>query len=407
LAGRGFGKTKAGAEWVRDIAEKKIASRIALVAPTAADARDVMIEGESGILNVCPPWNRPHYEKSKRRLTWPNGVTAYAFSAEEPDRLRGPQFTHAWIDEPGAWQYPTETYDMLMFGLRLGDNPQLVATTTPRPTKLIKGLVNDPSVHIKHGTTYENRPHLAKAFFDTIIAKYEGTRLGEQELNAELLEVSEGAWFPTFSKAKHVSLDAEYQQGFPVRIAIDSGVSRYTGAIFFQVRPQRNAEPLATVFADYLGVDIVSADNAQSIIKRCTEFAGCWPEIVRLDPAATARTSIGPAAYGEYERIFGSRVTSRWPGHSVADGLDQIEIMLGGTNRPARILIHPRCEGLIAAFQNYRREERDGEFLDKPVDPQHPHEDYMDAFRGGIRDAFPEGRPQAKNLRTTHAASVL
>ena len=199
MAGRGFGKTKAGAEWVRHLAETGQAERIALMAPTAAAIRNVMIEGESGILAVSPPWFRPVYSPSLQRLNWPNGVIAACYSADEPERLRGPEHDHAWIDEPGAWRYDVRAYDMLMFGLRMGVNPKLVATSTPRPTKLIKALVDDPKTHLTKGTTYDNRRHLAPGFFTEIISQYEGTRLGEQEINAELLDITEGAWFPTFS----------------------------------------------------------------------------------------------------------------------------------------------------------------------------------------------------------------
>ena len=146
LAGRGWGKTRTGAEWVRAQAASNNARRIALVAPTAADARDVMVEGHSGILSVGHPDERPAYEPSKRRLTWPNGVVATTFSADEPDRLRGPQFHAAWCDEMAAWRYP-EAWDMLQFGLRLGQPPRTVVTTTPRPVRLIRVVVAiDPAV---------------------------------------------------------------------------------------------------------------------------------------------------------------------------------------------------------------------------------------------------------------------
>src|ERR1700730_4095282 len=143
LAGRGFGKTRTLAEWVCDQAASGQASRIALVAATAADARDVLVEGESGILAVAPPWCRPIYEPSKRRLTWPNGVIATTFSAEEPERLRGPQFGAAWADELAAWNNSEMCWDMLQFGMRLGKHPQQCITTTPRPSKILRALIGD------------------------------------------------------------------------------------------------------------------------------------------------------------------------------------------------------------------------------------------------------------------------
>lgn len=191
LAGRGFGKTRTGAEWVRaQVAAGR--RRIALVAPTAADARDVMIEGESGIMAVCPSWDRPLYEPSKRRVTWPNGAIATAYSADEPDRLRGPQHDGAWADELAAWRY-AEAWDQLLFGLRLGTDPRAVVTTTPKPVNVIRELVTAPTTAITRGSTYENRGNLASAFLEQIVAKYEGTRLGRQELNAELLDDVPGA----------------------------------------------------------------------------------------------------------------------------------------------------------------------------------------------------------------------
>ena len=192
LAGRGFGKTRTGAETTIDRVRRGVSKRVGLIAPTAADARDVMVEGESGILACSPPDFRPLYEPSKRRLTWPNGAVATLFSAEEPDRLRGPQHDFIWADEPAAWKYP-ETWDMAMFGLRLGTNPQVVATTTPRPTRLIRDLVADPGTVVTRGTTYENARNLAPAFLTAIVKKYEGTRLGRQELNGEILDDNPGA----------------------------------------------------------------------------------------------------------------------------------------------------------------------------------------------------------------------
>jgi phage terminase large subunit-like protein len=192
LAGRGFGKTRTGAELVRARVAACTARRVALVAPTAADARNVMVEGESGILAISPPWDRPRYEPSKRRLTWPNGAIATLYSADEPERLRGPQHDATWCDELGSWRYP-EAWDMLMLGLRLGNDPSVVVTTTPRPTKLIRALIADSTAVVTRGSTYENRPNLAPAFLEQIIRKYEGTRLGRQELEAELLDDVPGA----------------------------------------------------------------------------------------------------------------------------------------------------------------------------------------------------------------------
>jgi phage terminase large subunit-like protein len=219
LAGRGFGKTRSLAEWVCDQAASGRAGRIALVAATAADARDVLVEGESGILAVAPPWCRPVYEPSKRRLTWPNDAIATTFSAEEPERLRGPQHDAAVCDELGAWSRP-ETWDMLQFGLRLGRQPRCLVATTPRPTKLIRELVarEGRDVVVTRGSTYENRGNLAPGFFDQVICKYEGTRLGRQELNAELLEDTPGALW------NHGIIDAARQTAAPNLVRVVVGI---------------------------------------------------------------------------------------------------------------------------------------------------------------------------------------
>ena len=224
LAGRGFGKTRCGAEWVR--AEVKAGRRrIALVGPTAADARDVMVEGEAGILAISPDHERPLYEPSKRRLTWRNGAVATTFSADEPERLRGPQHDAAWCDELGAWRYP-EAWDMLMFGMRLGADPRTVVTTTPRPAKLIRDLVRDPTCVVTRGSSYENRANLAGAFLQQIIKKYEGTRLGRQELNAELLDDVPGAlWSRALIEAARPPMGFVMPDLVRVVVAIDPAAS--------------------------------------------------------------------------------------------------------------------------------------------------------------------------------------
>lgn len=198
-AGRGFGKTRAGSEWVR----KNVCGltplsggkygRIALVAETSADGRDVMVEGDSGILSVHPPAYRPHYEPSKRRLTWPNGAVATVFNATEPDQLRGPQHDLAWSDELAKWKYARETWDMLQFGMRLGSNPRQLVTTTPRPIPILKEILAEASTVVTTGSTYENSANLAPKFLDRIKQKFEGTRLGRQELHAHILDDLAGA----------------------------------------------------------------------------------------------------------------------------------------------------------------------------------------------------------------------
>lgn len=192
-AGRGFGKTRTGAEWVRYKVEDEGLMWGGIVAPTAADARDVMVEGPSGILAVCPPWNRPLYEPSKCRLTWPNGAQCSIYSAEEPDRLRGPQHQFAWCDELAAWAKLEEAWDMLQFGMRQGDCPQTLITSTPRGLAFLRALERESTTVTTTGSTYENQANLARVFLNKIKAKYEGTRLGRQEISAEILDDNPGA----------------------------------------------------------------------------------------------------------------------------------------------------------------------------------------------------------------------
>lgn len=194
MGGRGSGKTKAGAEWVRFCALIGGCGRIALVAPTLGDAREVMIEGVSGLRQICRPGEMaPEYQVSRRRLLWPNGAEAHVFSAEDPDSLRGPQFDAAWCDEAAAWSYGLAVWDMLQFGLRIGTSPRAVITTTPRPVPLIRKLVDDPSVAITRSATSDNADYLSPAFLRHVHDSYGGSELGRQELQGELLDNAEGA----------------------------------------------------------------------------------------------------------------------------------------------------------------------------------------------------------------------
>jgi len=192
LAGRGWGKTRTGVEWVKAKALSNPGCRIALVGRTAADVYGVMLDGDSGLLRRAAPGQRPEHNPSKRRVTWPNGSVAETFSAEEPNQLRGPQFHFAWCDELAAW-FDHDAWDQLQFGLRLGTHPQVVITTTPRPVAVIRELMATSGTLVTRGRTYDNRANLAPGFFDAVLRKYEGTKLGRQELEGEVLEDVEGA----------------------------------------------------------------------------------------------------------------------------------------------------------------------------------------------------------------------
>jgi phage terminase large subunit-like protein len=199
LGGRGAGKTHAGAAWVKmralgDIVGLPPAGRIALVAPTFDEARLVMIEGASGLLEVHDDASRPKYQATKRLLTWPNGAIATVFSAEDPDGLRGPQFDLAWCDELAKWRYPEAAWDMLQFALRVGEAPQCVVTTTPRPIPVLKRIMDDAETALTRATTFDNC-HLAAGFRRAMEARYGGTNLGRQELNAEIIADDPNAMF--------------------------------------------------------------------------------------------------------------------------------------------------------------------------------------------------------------------
>jgi len=202
LGGRGAGKTRTGAEWVRGLAlgrppfAARPVSPIALIAETLADLREVMIEGVSGLLAIHPAAERPEWQASRRRLVWPNGAVAQGYSAEDPEALRGPQFAAAWADEVGKWRQAEAAFDMLQFGLRLGRHPRQVVTTTPRTIPLLRRLAGDPSTVTTVAATSRNAFNLAPDFLSRVVGRYAGTRLGRQELDGEFIDDNPDALFP-------------------------------------------------------------------------------------------------------------------------------------------------------------------------------------------------------------------
>lgn len=246
MAGRGFGKTRIGAEGVRHMISRKSnpAGRIGLIARTAADVRDVMVEGESGLLNVFPKWERPEYQPSKRRVTFHNGAQAFCYSSEDPDLLRGPQHDLVWGDEFSTWRRLAAVMSNALMGLRLGDDPRIILTGTPRPTKDVKKLVKNPKFQIIRGTTYENLSNLASVFRDTVISQYEGTRTGRQELNGELLADVLGAL---------LSAEVFERDEFRVDSLKDKDISKITV----------NVDPAVTSSArsDFTGISVTATDT--------------------------------------------------------------------------------------------------------------------------------------------------
>ena len=229
MGGRGAGKTRAGAEWVRGQVEGARpldagrAQHVALVGETFDQAREVMVFGESGILACSPPDRRPDWEAGRKRLVWPNGAVAQIFSAHDPESLRGPQFDAAWVDELAKWKYAEETWDMLQFALRLGAHPQQVVTTTPRNVRVLKTILANPSTVMTHAPTEANRAYLAASFLHEVQARYAGTRQGQQELEGLLLEDVEGAlWSTAAIEALRVDKAPELDR---IVVAVDPAVT--------------------------------------------------------------------------------------------------------------------------------------------------------------------------------------
>jgi phage terminase large subunit-like protein len=234
MGGRGAGKTRAGAEWVRAEVEGSRpldagrSRRVALVGETVDQVREVMVFGESGILACSPPDRRPEWEAGRKRLVWPNGAVAQVFSAHEPEGLRGPQFDAAWVDELAKWKRGEEAWDQLQFALRLGAHPRQVVTTTPRPAGVLKAVLKNPATVTTHAPTEANRAYLAKSFLEEVYARYGGTRLGRQELEGILLEDAEGAlWTTAGLEAARVTTVPEFGR---IVVAVDPPVTGHKGS---------------------------------------------------------------------------------------------------------------------------------------------------------------------------------
>ena len=234
LGGRGAGKTRAGSEWVRSVVEGARpmdpgrCSRVALVGETVDQVREVMIFGDSGILACSPPDRRPDWQAGRKQLVWPNGAIAQVFSAHEPEALRGPQFDAAWVDELAKWKKARDTWDMLQFALRLGDDPRVCVTTTPRNVGVLKDLLEMPSTMVTQAPTEANRANLAESFLEEVRARYAGTRLGRQELDGVMLGEAEGAmWTSAALEAGRIDTPPEMDR---VVVAVDPPVTGHDGS---------------------------------------------------------------------------------------------------------------------------------------------------------------------------------
>ena len=321
LAGRGFGKTRTGAETVREWVKKY--RYVNLLGATSDDARDIMIEGESGILAICPKDERPQYIKNAAKLAWPNGANSLIFTADAPERLRGKQHEKLWEDELAAWRYP-EAHTQAMLGMRLGDNPQTVITTTPKPTKEIKELVTDSSTVVTRGSTYDNRVNLADAFFAEVIKRYEGTRLGRQELNAEILEDVEGAlWtWKLIDQArvqKHdgllrvviaidpaVSANAKSDETGIIGCGVDGNESGYVLADASGVYSPLEWAKKAIAHYETLKADAIIAEvnNGGDLVEANLKAAGFKGRVIKVHASRGKTTRAEPiAAFYEQSRI--------------------------------------------------------------------------------------------------------
>jgi phage terminase large subunit-like protein len=269
MGGRGAGKTRAGAEWVRAQVEGSrpedpgVARRVALVGETVDQVREVMIFGESGILSCTPPDRRPEWQATRQRLLWPNGAEAHVFSAHAPEAMRGPQFDAAWADELGKWKRGGEAWDQLQFALRLGRNPQQVVTTTPRNTAVLKAILKNPSTVVTHAPTEANRAYLADSFLAEVRARYGGTRLGRQELEGVLVEDEEGAlWTSEILERARVEAVPEFSR---VVVAVDPPVT-------------------STKVSDECGIVVVGAVTRgdprdwRAVVLEDASVRGAWPE---------------------------------------------------------------------------------------------------------------------------------
>ena len=254
MAGRGFGKTRLGAQWVRRLAAANPQARIALVASTMAEVRSVMIEGESGLLAVTHAIDAVHWEPSLGRLTWGNGAQAFAYSAETPEALRGPQHHFAWCDELAKWKSPKTLWDNLMLGLRLGERPRALVTTTPRSASLLRLLLKTDGVTVRRGRMDDN-PYLSAEFTKSVTALYAGTLLGRQELDGELIEDVKGALW------KRDVIER-------ARVSAVPGVRRVVVAV----------DPCASVGGDACGIVAVALGNdGKAYVIEDASIAGATP----------------------------------------------------------------------------------------------------------------------------------
>lgn len=319
LAGRGFGKTRTGAEWVRAFAESTPGGRIALVGASLNEARQVMVEGESGLLAIAGPKMRPVYESSLRRVTWPNGAVATLYSAAEPEGLRGPEHEAAWCDEIAKWQQAEMAWDNLMLTMRIGARPRVVATTTPRAVALVRRLMSEEGVAVTRGATEANRHNLSAPWLATMERLYAGTRTGRQELSGEMLEDIEGALWT------RAGLDA-------VRVA-EAGKA---------VRVVIGVDPPATSHGDACGIVVAALlrDGRLAVLEDAS--------VERAVPAVWAQAVAAAAARWSADRIVAE---SNMGGEMVLAVLRQADVTLPVVAARAMVGKARRAEPVALAYE--------------------------------------------------------
>jgi phage terminase large subunit-like protein len=367
-AGRGFGKTRSGVEWVRENVKRGV-KRIAAVASTNSDIERVMVKGESGFLSVCwkgdktyagKPMGFPEWSPTKRTLTWENGAQVQFFSAEEPERLRGPQFELAWCDETAAWNKDMDTWQMLQFCMRLGKHPRIMVTTTPKPTKLIRQILKDPKTVVTTGSTFDNSSNLADTYLTAVKEQYEGTRLGRQELYAEVLEEAQGALWTTDlldnASVKHEDLpdftrivvaidpaitsNAESDMTGIVVAAIDvNGIAYVLGDYTDRLTPQGWASKAISLYHQY-GADRIVAERNQGgeMVRRTLEVEDETVPI-KLVHASRGKYARAEPVSALYERNLVKHVVNPPDGASLNELEQQMRVWepLGSIGSPDRL----------------------------------------------------------------------
>ena len=397
-AGRGFGKTRCGAEWVRQQV-KDGHKRIACVASTNSDIERVMVKGESGFLSVCWKHDKdnkgkhmgfPEWSPTKRSLSWANGAKVEFYSAEEPERLRGPQFSASWCDELAAWNKDIDTWQMLQFCMRLGKHPRIMVTTTPKPTKLIRQILKDPKTVVTTGSTFDNSSNLADTYLTAVKEQYEGTRLGRQELYAEVLEEAQGALWTTDlldnASVKHEDLpdftrivvaidpaitsNAESDMTGIVVAAIDvNGIAYVLGDYTDRLTPQGWASKAISLYHQY-GADRIVAERNQGgeMVRRTLEVEDETVPI-RLVHASRGKYARAEPVSALYERNLVKHVVNPPDGASLneletqmrtweplgsigsPDRLDALvwaitDLSLNGYSKPKLALVYSSSKGL-------------------------------------------------------------